>query len=155
MTQRNEARQYFLAHYADVTDECMVWPFSLRGGYGQLVIQGRFYAVHVLSCTWRNGPQPFPMAIALHGPCHNPRCWNGAHLSWGTHKQNAEDRLRDGTVFVTRGEQSPSAVLTEPDVVEIRRRLAQGESQRGLASCFGVSQMTIWRVAQRINWSHV
>ena len=54
-----------------------------------------------------------------------------------------------------RGSRHGLAKLTEPDVIEIRRRAAAGEMQRDLAAHYGVSQSTVSRIIARGIWIHV
>ncbi len=54
-----------------------------------------------------------------------------------------------------RGEANPAAELSEPDVVEIRRRHREGESQAGLGRHFGVHSSTIHLIVHRKKWRHV
>ena len=55
-----------------------------------------------------------------------------------------------------RGEAHHQAKLDEDKVVEIRERYAGGgETQRGLAAEFGVSQRTVAKIVNRQGWTHV
>ena len=54
-----------------------------------------------------------------------------------------------------RGEKRPLAKLTEYDVIQIRRRHAEGESQKSLAREYGVDPSTIKQVRLRRAWTHV
>jgi hypothetical protein len=162
MGQRaGRARRYFDEHVYDIIDECIVWPFSLRGGgYGQIHDGGRPTMVHHLACEIWHGPRPAGM-WALHGPCNNKACFNGAHLYWGTPSRNALDRIRDGTMgqpppgVCLLGEANPQAKLIESEVRAIRRRAAAGESQHALARTFGVSVPTICMIVNRKRWGHL
>lgn len=53
------------------------------------------------------------------------------------------------------GEDCPRAVLTRPQVVAIRARLASGEKGSALAREYSVSQATISSIKVRRNWGHV
>lgn len=54
-----------------------------------------------------------------------------------------------------KGEDHPRRLLSEQDVVAIRRRRAAGETQRALALEFHVSRSAIKHIVSRRNWSHV
>jgi hypothetical protein len=55
-----------------------------------------------------------------------------------------------------KGEGKPSAILTEDQVIEIRKRYKPRRmSYRKLAIEFGVGDFTIERVVKRINWKHL
>ena len=75
------------------------------------------------------------------------------YLSLGTHKDNMQDKLRDGTDNI--GEKHWKAKLTEVQVKYIKARLADGMFQRSLALLFGVARITISDIARGKLWSHV
>lgn len=54
-----------------------------------------------------------------------------------------------------RGEQHPRARLCESQVLEIRRRLAAGESMKGLAREFQVGSATVYRIGRGLSWRHL
>ncbi len=72
------------------------------------------------------------------------------NLRYGSAKENAQDRDRHGRTV--RGEKSPNARLADSDISVIR---TSSETQRALASQYGVSQRTILRVLQRKVFRHV
>lgn len=148
------AVDYFYEHLHDATDECMIWPHGVyTSGYGRVKLKGKFYGVAALACAEQNGPRPTPTHEAAHGPCHNRLCWNGRHLTWKTHSENAADRLRDGTT--AQGEGNPGAKLTEADVREIRERVANGERRAVMQLEFGISSAHVTSIVNRKSWKHV
>jgi HNH endonuclease len=153
-TPAGDALFYFLAHVNDATDNCIVWIYATNAsGHGRMKIDGKGYSVHELACTMRYGRRP-PGMSAIHGPCHNPACFNWRHLSWGTHKQNMDDRLRDGSL--PRGAKLPQTKLNESQVREIRKRYAAGGISHGqLAIEYGVSRRTITHVVRGTTWGWV
>lgn len=108
--------------------------------------------MHILACTLWHGVRPEGM-LAAHGPCHNPRCFNGAHLSWETHSENQRDRVRDQTS--PRGEGHANAKLTEEIVRAIRARRLDGVSVSDLAVEFGVTRGTANNIVYRRSWKHI
>jgi hypothetical protein len=54
-----------------------------------------------------------------------------------------------------RGEQVGSAVLTEANVLEIRRLAAENEKYQVIAKRFGIHKDTVYRIVKRKLWSHV
>lgn len=157
-TRRGEAEEYFRLHLNDEPrDGCKLWPYNTdKDGYGYVWIQGsgRYSRVTVLACEFRWGPMPQPGMVAAHGPCESVLCWEGAHLSWKTHKQNAADRFRDGTDL--SGERNPVAKLTSENVMEIRRIYALGGvTQSDLAGAFGVGSQTISKIVTGARWRHL
>jgi len=143
------AREHFLATVGIETDDCIVWPYRLHRGYGMLGNE----RVHVLACERTHGPRPTGM-VACHGPCHNRACYNQRHVSWGTSKQNADDRSRDGTKIV--GELHARSKLADTEVLSIRDSYASGRlSQQKLASRYGVSQVMISKIILEKKWRHL
>ena len=69
--------------------------------------------------------QDYDNLLAAHGPCHNRACVNPHHLSWQTHKQNMNDKIRDGTSHIdinpnyATGESHGGSKLTFNQVAQI------------------------------------
>jgi len=136
------------------TDECVVWEGARwKNGYGMVknYNTGKLGRVHVMALELRV-PRPFFGAWALHGECHNRACMNYRHLYWGDAKRNQNDRKRDGTASVNRGEANGRATLTEAEVAEIRAAAATGELQKSIAKRFGRSQGNISMIHTRKIW---
>jgi hypothetical protein len=98
-----------------------------------------------------NGPMS-PEFEACH-TCDNPPCCNPAHIFPGTHLENSQDSVRKGRRPF--GEAIPSARLTPDDVRAIRRALAAGESERKIASRFGVNKTAVHKISSGQTWGHV
>jgi hypothetical protein len=130
-------------------DDCLPWPFSvMESGYGQLRFNGRSRSIGPLICEMKYGPKP-PLHLALH-QCRTRSCANYRHYRWGTASQNQADRVRDGTS--NRGEQGPSAKLTEEAVLEIRK-IGRAVPLRELGSRYGVTDSAISCVLLGRSWS--
>lgn len=127
-------------------DNGYLWVRLFRGGRG---VSKR---IHKLVADAFLGPCP-PGCEVLHGP--NGILDNSVtNLSYGTPVENAADQLRDGTRIL--GVKMHSAKLTEADVIEIRRRHANGEAgYRALGREYGVDQGQIRLIVKRKNWKHV
>jgi hypothetical protein len=140
----------------------------LRVGLTKRPKQKRCYAwVHRLVLEAFVGPRP-----RGHETDHkdqvtdNNRCMN---LQWVTKRENVRLRgIRGGTVRgdrhfvrqhpeVVRGVNNGRAILTEADVLSIRRlvrpkgRLTQARA----AEIFGVKETTIWKIIARRLWKHL
>lgn len=139
--------------------ECWEWQGSRsRKNYGLFFMPGR----------GRNGGKDYAHRVAYvlsTGPiadgeiimhiCDNPPCCNPSHLVAGTRVDNNLDRDGKGRAGWLSGEASPSAKLTESDVIEIRRLAAEGVSQFILADQFGVQQPQISRIVRRKSWRYL
>jgi transcriptional regulator NrdR family protein len=62
-------------------------------------------------------------------------------------KQNINRRIK--------GEQNGAAVLTEANVLEIRRLAFENEKYMSIAKRFGIHKDTVYRIVKRKLWSHV
>jgi len=91
--------------------------------------------------------------------CDNPPCVNPGHCFVGTLADNNKDRQHKGRTVMpkvrARGNKNGRAKLDDKKVADIRRRHAQGETQRGLARVYGVSAMSIWAIVHNHYWHHV
>jgi hypothetical protein len=75
------------------------------------------------------------------------------NLRWDTHRSNMDDMLRHGTRG--RGETASRARLKEPEVLEIRRLVADGATAGDLAVRFGVGTANIMAIVNRRTWKHL
>lgn len=103
------------------------------------------------------------VALAFHGPKppglvtdHKDRDHQNNHprnLRYVVQGDNI--RNSQGCVLDRPGEKNPRAVLTQENVLEIRRRRAQGEPGSLLAEEFNVTQGTVCDIHKRRTWSHL
>jgi hypothetical protein len=137
--------------------ECWEWQAAKRGnGYGYFTLTRERYSylylyAHRIAFTLTHRTLDTTEEV-LHA-CDNPRCVNPNHLSAGSQKENMEQAQARGRT--TRGEKHHFAKLTEQEVMEIKRRLQNGESQRAIAADYGVTGPTISRINTGSKWSHV
>lgn len=128
---------------------------AIAGGYLgiTLCVSGKRYSrhVHALVLEAFAGPRP-KGRVARHFPDRDVLNCAITNLRWGTHKENAEDRDRDGNT--RRGETNNKAKLTEADVRIIRAAMGRDACSR-MARRLGVSRQTIHRIRVRKTWFHV
>lgn len=80
---------------AETQSDCWEWPLKCnRGGYGQLLIEGKLRQTHRLSYEQHVGPIPAGFHV-LHA-CDNPACMNPNHLWTGTAADNMRDKSAKG-----------------------------------------------------------
>lgn len=130
--------------------------FVYRGvldSYGYVVVKlprpRRMAKVHRLVCEAFHGPAPAEKPLALHrdGVRSNNVPDN---LKWGNDLDNHKDRIAHGNFC--HGRHNGRALLTEGDVVQIRR---SKETAASLARTYGVSDTHIFRIRNNISWKHV
>jgi hypothetical protein len=154
------------------SDGCWLWRGAVvRGGLGY----GRFSlpnqessTAHRVAWEFVNGPIPDGL-IVRHVVCRNPLCVRPEHLALGTHRDNMNDRERDGMTAsgerhgsrthperVPRGERAAHAKLTTDEVVRlIDGSVEAGKTTTQLAAEFGISRPAVRAIIEGRNWAHV
>lgn len=123
---------------------------------------------HVISLCGANGDKRIRtvhvlVLEAFVGPCpvgHQCRHIDGnpannhiSNLAWGTSLENNRDKILHGTS--NQGECSSKAKLTNEDVIEIRKRRANGEPIKTIAKDFPLKKNSIYNIVNRLTWNHV
>ncbi len=137
-------------------DDCWLWTGRKnREGYGILSEYGRNIRAHRFSYELHNGP--IAAGLAVCHQCDVRNCVNPNHLWLGTIQDNNTDRTIKGRTVSVRleGEDSPRAKLTDEQVIEIRQRIAQGESYADIASRFNISTSNVDAIKHRKTWKHL
>lgn len=132
-------------------DGCWEWTATVtRWGYGQFWLNGKFEQAHRVAWMLTHGE--LPELDVLHH-CDNRKCVRPDHLFTGTDVENKADQVAKGRQ--TKGEDINTAKLTAEDVLVIRQRHKQGESQGALAKEFSVTQANISEIIRRRTWKHL
>lgn len=148
------------------TSDCWNWTGAIQsGGYGSVRVGGRIVKAHRFAYELANGPIPPGLHVCHH--CDNRRCVNAAHLFLETDKDNRDDCVKKGRHNSPSGARNwrsrnphtligignPNAKLSIDAIAEIRALWAsRSETQKALASRFGVSLVTINRVCCKRSW---
>lgn len=129
--------------------DCLTWPHSRCGGYGNLRFNGRMIHAHRLVCILAHGEPPSPKHEAAHecGKGHEG-CVNPNHLSWKTAAENKADMVRHGTYRNGRTRLSISDVLTI-------RSMSNAVSTAEIARLYDVNWSTIKYIRIRRTWPHI
>lgn len=122
--------------------------------YGRLKMGGVVQGAHIAS--WKlHGGKIEDGKILLHS-CDTPRCVNPAHLSVGTHSENAADKCKKGRHNSPKGAANVNSKLDEEKVLYIRESLANKiETINSLAKKYGTSFQVIYHVAIGSGWKSV
>lgn len=94
-TKVGSPHKFAIAALKSDTDECILWPFMQKRGYGRFSYFGQEISAHRFVCEQAHGVADDMMATHQCGvrSCINPR-----HLRWGTAKSNVEDAIGHGTI---------------------------------------------------------
>lgn len=136
--------------HVEKTETCWNWIGSTNGnGYGKMQINGKLCRVHRVLWEIRFGPIPEGMMVCH--CCDNRRCVRPEHLFLGTQRENLIDAAKKNRIT------SQSQKLTTEQVLEIRKRIEEGE--RGiltvLARKYGVSVVTISDIKRKATWKYL
>lgn len=129
---------------------------SGRSGYLSVILKrpkaNKTRRVNRLVCEAFNGPPPNQEAHARHrdGNLTNNAASN---LSWGSAKENCEDKKVHGTLAI--GSRQGTAKLTESDIPKIRTLLNAGVPKTHIADMYGVSGTCVYYIALGKTWAHV
>lgn len=135
---------------------CVDWGMACdKDGYGLLSSGGCSYRVHRVVCLLLNNLDPLttPREVQVNHKCDRPVCCNPLHLLLGTAKTNNQDMFRKGRGNKVRGSRHCRSKLTEGEVIDIRSRVAAGETQCSLAKELGIPFQTIGGIVKRTNWA--
>lgn len=133
-------------------DVCWPWRAGCDAyGYGVLTYKRRTYKATRLSYMIFNQLETFS-EWALHD-CDNPICINPTHLFAGDNDANIKDRQAKNRQAV--GMMNGLSKLTAETVLEIKRKLNFGQSQKSIAIEHGVSSMTISLINQGKTWKGI
>lgn len=136
-------------------DECWNWTAARdkRKGYGLFGTKkiSKSTKAHRISWELVHGPAPDGMSVCHH--CDNPPCVNPKHLFLGTNYDNVLDKLVKDRQ--QRGEDFPTAILTEKAVIDIFELNQIGKTNEEIGRIVGVNSSTVSRILRGEDWKHV
>lgn len=154
-TSPGEALEFLQRAREYAGDECLIWPYANKRGYGAIYLGGRKRTVTRVLCEETYGPPIGDRNEAAHS-CNNGHlgCVTLRHLSWKTRRENEDDRMLAG--HVRRGEAVSNSKLTEVQVLEIRKLIAAGDVlKKDIAALYGVGAALITKIKLRERWDHI
>lgn len=136
-------------------DCCWMWlAYKSAQGYGQFRLSKAIQKAHRVSFEINIGP--IPEGLFVCHSCDNPPCVNPDHLFLGTNWDNTHDKVLKGRAQRLQGESHGRSKLTSSDVIDIRARLATGNSsQQAIASLFGVNRSIVSSILRGKLWKHI
>lgn len=139
--------------------KCWLWKCHISpNGYGRIQLEGTSKLAHRVSFEAFNNTE-IPEGMYVCHVCDVKHCVNPAHLFLGTPTDNMQDMIRKGrkkhSLTGKCGELALRRKLSAEQVLEIRRRRSNGESQRQLAAAFGVDNSNIFLICKRVTWRHI
>lgn len=150
-------------------NECWEWTaWKDKDGYGRLGLGNLKPYAHRVAWFLTNGQIPLGKLV-LH-KCDNPPCANPRHLFTGTNKDNLIDaakkgrtasgdkngsRLHPEKLNPARGESHWLSKLTKQDILCIRKRYFEGETQESISEGFGITRAYVSEIVNRKRWTHI
>lgn len=105
---------------------------------------------HLIAITFK-GPKPVGKQVRhLNGDRFNCAASN---IEWGTPQENADDRDNHGTT--ARGVSIISSKLYNEDVLQIKSKIIDGETDLALSELFKVSRRNINQIRNGKSWKHI
>lgn len=129
---------------------CWLWTGFKPLGYGQIYSDGKRYGAHRFSFLLTHGHISGGMNICHH--CDNPACVNPEHLFEGTDKDNSQDALKKGRLYIAKNEQHKRSKLTWDNVNEIRRLHNLGTSKGEIGLKFGLTKQNVMSIVNNKTW---
>ena len=142
---------------------CVLWTGKLNGPYGYISVYKKSLGAHVISLMLKEGlhgepPKQDGKTLLARHRCLNKTCIEPTHLEWGTHADNALDKIRDGTTLL--GERNPASKIDENLAQRIKDSWRpqnhdeyQTQTQRALS--FGVSSSIVEGIDSGTRWKHL
>lgn len=125
---------------------------GFRHGYGR----GPDTFAHRASYELFNGP--ITDGLIVRHKCDVRRCVNPDHLELGTYQDNSDDMVKRGRSRAPwRGESHRDALLTDAQVLEIKKRLVPYRYYlcKELAAEYGVSYKLMENIKNDRTWKHI
>ena len=129
-------------------------PSISQKGYLQIKLKKKIKRIHrLVAISFLPNPDNLPEVDHID---ENKKNNNVNNIEWVTPCENIRRSYRTGSRDHMIAENSPSNVLTEIQVLEIKKLLEKEEfSQRKLAKKFGVHHSTIRKIINGKSWAHV
>jgi hypothetical protein len=141
----NDIQRFWSKVCIDVEDDCWIWTghTETNGGYGRFYIQGGFMIASRVAYIIGHQKQIPEGQLVCHS-CDNPSCMNPKHMFLSDDAGNSLDRDRKN--------RTAQQELNTNQVLEIYRRIDNGESYSRIAKDYPVGYNGIYRIAKGMTW---
>lgn len=79
-----------------------------------------------------------------------------SNLEWVSFAENSQHAVKNGRFSdMPKGSESGTSKLVESEVINIRERIRNGETQRSLSKEYNVSESLISMIKNRRIWTHI
>lgn len=110
------------------------------------------YLHRIVAIAFIENPLNLPQVNHIDGDKLN-NC--ASNLEWLSASDNCRHAIEEKLYVTAKGESAGNAVLTEADVLEIRRLAAAGVMQKDIAKNYSVKRQAITKIVNRQRWKHV
>lgn len=135
-------------------DGCWLWTRArMKNGYGVIRIPGTGKVECVHRVAWRVWRKEEIGELFVLHRCDKRACINPEHLFLGTHVENQLDKQAKGRT--PHGQNHFCAVLTEGQVLRMRKLWQSGWTGPEIAEEFCVKLFTAYDAVRGRNWKHL
>jgi hypothetical protein len=137
---------------------CWVWTANRNNkGYGMFRPGGIAPKELAHRLSYQDAKGEIPKGAFILHSCDNPACVNPDHLRVGSAKQNVADMDKRKRRVSTplRGEDNPTSLLAQSEVIDLRKSYIAGDSIPGICARFGVSRHSLTDYTSGRSWRHI
>lgn len=144
----------FWAHTEpELNTGCLLWWGGCHdAGYGRVQFEKRVQPAHRVA--WKLTRGDIPQGLVVCHRCDTPACVNPQHLFLGTHRDNAQDKVRKGRhrFRVLSGADHPRIGTTLEQAQFVLNRHAAGETAASIARSLGIAVWVARNVIHGRSW---